>query len=226
MKEHHGPLAPALPPPKGEPDPFPVKVRVMLNQLVDQVRSTHKDRYRCRRIVLFKERKLQAVGSNGRDARPMSEIRAMDRPEIELILNYRDRVLGIDNSLARIHAKLDRMTANTPDEFADLAKISTALVALEDKRLRYTTAIESILKTLGQESLTREQMMTKLASDAAKLAQGASQHQDKMEIARAAVSDPSTEDLMKKVAEKHGVSVEQMQSILNAKSVDSPIDDT
>ena len=219
MKEYDGPLAPALPPKDGRQD-FPITVRKMLNQLVDRVRSYAKDNNRLRGLVLFKERKLQSVGSNGREARPISEVMSMDRPEVELILHHRDVVLEIEDKSARIAEKLKDMTPDSPEAFADLARITGHINGMEEKRLKHIASMENILKNLSMERVSREQIMAKLAADGAKMAQAAQQHEDKMEIARKDSDTPTTEDLFVKLAAKYNITVDQARAMLSAKAVE------
>jgi DNA anti-recombination protein RmuC len=221
-KEHEGELAPALPPAKGQPDPLPPKMRLMLNQVIDQVRLIQKDDHRKRRIVAFDERPYKTIGANGLTARPVSRVRVNDRPEIEHYLKRRDIVQRITADIALIREKLAQASREEADFMKNLAWLTARLANLEEDLLKHMTAMEDILASLSRENMDRLKLVTKLAADGAKLTQAAAQHQDKMEIARKATMEPTTDDLLAKVAAKHGLTVEQARLILGAKDADLP----
>lgn len=218
MKEYDGPMAPALPPKDGRPD-FSPSVRKMLNQLVCRVRDYSKDRHRIRRIVSFKERKYETAGPSGRESRPISQVNVMDRPEVELYLYHRDVVLYLEDRAAKVKEKLDAMSPGSAEDFADLAKITTSMANIEEKRLKHITSMENILKNLSQEAISREQIMAKLAADGAKMAQAAQQHEDKMEIARKESDKPTTDDILARVAAKYNITVDEAKKYLDAKTI-------
>jgi hypothetical protein len=225
-KEHEGILAPALPPKKGEPDPFPLKARTMLNQVIDQVRLIHKDGYRTRRLVAFAERKYKTVGSNGLEARPISKVRPNDRPEIEHYLMRRDIAMQLAEDMEMIRAKLDEASRDEPDFMKNLAWLTARLANLEEDRLKHITAMENILNNLSKEQMSRLHLVSKLAADGAKLTQAATQHEDRMEIARKVAATPSSDDLRARLAAKYNTTIEKVDQIMNAKEADADPDVT
>lgn len=204
-----GAIVPALPQFTDKESGFARSARVMLENLQVYVRKYEEDYKRVRNLRTFK----------GRFQMEMSQVQRRDRPEIELYLYHRDAALEMDESITTVRTKLDAIPV-TEESAEAIFKAVAKLDRLEDKRLRHVTAMENILETLTKEQIHREQLMAKLAADGAKLVQNASQHEDKMEIARKVVEQPAANDLKARLALKYNVTVDQVDAILSAKSAE------
>ncbi len=225
-------LLPAIPDsPTDNPDYMLVKnARESLNTLHGNIRAYSKDRSRIRHLISFKDRHYTVNTSEGAEPKiaAMSQVRQGDRPEIELYLKHRDKVTDLDAVIEKTKerlAKVDISAGGDNELLQTIHNIMGKLDRLEEKSHRHMTAMEDILDRLSKEQDRGAIIMAKLASDTAKLAQSATQHMDKMEIERDKHSDTSDSDLLKKLAAKHGVTLEQMQALLDAKTVETEPDD-
>lgn len=183
-----------------------------IRQLAHLVFGYSRDRRRIRELVLLKDR---AFGANGARVRGKSEVRRHDRPEIELLLHRRDEQLRLEDLTKVAEAKIRASDLKG----RDLADAMASLAELNNLKMRHVQRIEDALTALGKEISGREVIIAKLASDMAHLDQSAAQHKDKMVLA-AKVVQPSGADIRKKLADKYGVSEEEVENLINARKVD------
>lgn len=203
-----------------------IKARECLNTLHAYVRSYGKDRSRIRRLVAFTQRHYVVKTAEGEEHKTdeKSSVRHGDRLEIEHYLKRRDVVDELDITIASLDKKIRDIEFN-PETADAIHRLVTKRDNLEEKRLKHLAAMEHMLDNLSKEQDRGALLMAKIASDGAKLAQAATQHVDKMEIARETLKEPSETELLARIAAKHGVTVEQAQAILGAKTIDAESDD-
>jgi hypothetical protein len=201
---------------KAEPDGLPMRGKQALNRLIKMIHDYGKDRQRVRSLVTFEARQ-NAAGS----VRERSIVEYNDRPEIELYIHHRNETLRLDADIEFTRKKLQDIVL----EPADFLTITTNLATLQTRKAKEIEAMERILATLAKEQSAKETLMAKIATDAAKLVQAASQHQDKMRLADKMANIPSSSDLKATLALKYGVPVDQVDAILSAKSVDVTAED-
>lgn len=196
---------------RADPDGLPLRGKQMLNKLIDTIHDYAKDRRRVRQLVTFEKRTNEKGGE-----REISRVGYWDRPEIELYIKHRNDVLILDFSINKIQETLNANTFSPED----ITAISANLVELNRKKQWNIEAMEKILATLAKEQVSREAIIAKIASDAAKLVQSAVQHRDKMELASKVARIPTQNDLKAQLAEKYNVPIEQVDKIMGAKSAD------
>ncbi len=217
-------LLPAIPDDAGPEHSLIKNSRETLNTLHTTLRSFTKDRSRVRNLVSFKDRAYKVKNADMEEDKVdrMSQVRHGDRPEIEMYLKHRDEAMALDEDIAVIRKKLDEIEFNE-NTAETLHKIVAKRDRLEEKRLRHMNAMTQMLEALSKEQDRGMVIMTKLTVDAAKIAQAATQHVDKMEIAREATS-PTTDDLLAKMAAKYNIPVSEVAAMLAAKDA-KPDDD-
>lgn len=193
--------------------------RSMANKLVVMVNGYAVDRNRARGLVLLADREAEKM------SRPMSKVNTYDRPEIELILHHRDCYLRFERLIVSAELAIEsakkQIIDGTPEFIVALSTALGEIGRLEAQRTKHLTAMETILATLTKEMGTQEGIMARLAADAQHLAQKASEHRDKMDLARKSADIPTTGELKARLALKYGVPVEQVEAILAAKSVEA-----
>jgi hypothetical protein len=198
-----------LPAPRDGPDPLPVAGRQMINQLVDRVYLYTKDATRIRNLRLMKVRGKSAI----------SEVIYSDRSEVEMLLWHRDKAITLEEKVTKNRKVLEDIPF-TEESMADRAAALGHLDHLEEKSLKHVAAMEKILENLSKEQMGRENLMAKLASDAAKLVQASVQHEDKMELAREGGTEKSQDELIAKMAAKYNITPEEVLKMLSAKGID------
>jgi len=198
-----------LPAPRDGPDPLPPAGRQMLNELVKRVDLYEKDATRIRRLRLMKPRGDKAV----------SEVVSTDRSEVEMLLWHRDKAIDLEEKIAKNREALEKIHF-TPETLADRAACLGHLDRLEEKSLKHVNAMEKLLENLSKEQMGRENLMAKLASDAAKLVQASVQHQDKMELAREGSTEKSQDELIAKMAAKYNITPDEVLKMVSAKGID------
>ncbi len=194
------------------------KAESMTAKLVAAVNSYTSDRNRIRGLVL-----LEARGGEGGHKRARSRVFPYDRPEIELIIHHSDRAARIEYLITNAEIAIESAKKQIEEEPSYIQAMGVALaelVRLENQRMRHISAIEDALATLAKECAATETIMARLAADAAHLSQKASEHHDKMDLARKTSSIPSSSDLKQRLALKYNVPVEQVEALLAAKQVD------
>ncbi len=195
------------------------KTKSMVSKLHVMVNGYAADRNRLRSLVLF-ETRLSKGGVN-----PISTVAYSDRPEVELILFHRDQA-------ARFVTLIDTATAviktwEKSDEVLDGAgfKLMNECLAqirdFETQRMKHILTLETLLANLTKEMGTQEALMVRAAADLASLAQKASEHKDKMDLANKASAIPTAMDLKQRLALKYNVPIEQVDAILGAKTVEA-----
>jgi hypothetical protein len=199
------------------------RTRSMTNKLVTMVNGYAVDRNRIRNLVLFEERRAE------KNTRPISKVNNYDRPEVELILYHRDRCRALDGAISQaelgIACAKKQIDESNIDYVQCLAASLSELSSLEAKKAKHLAAIENLLAQMTKEMSLQETIMARLAADAASLAQKASEHRDKMDLARKSGAIPTTAELKQRLALKYNVPIEQVEAVLAAKMVDAEASD-
>lgn len=195
------------------------RTRSMTNKLVTMVNGYAVDRNRLRGLVLFEERRAE------KNTRPISRVNNYDRPEVELILHHRDRCRALEAhsqyaELAIASAK-KQIDEGNPTYLVALSQALQELARIENHRAKHVASIEGLLAQMTKEMGVQEALMARLAADAAALAQKASEHQDKMDLARKTSAIPTTAELKQRLALKYGVPIDQVEAVLAAKTIDA-----
>ncbi len=201
------------------PDPeLPLEMRFlkMTHQLAFHTGTYSADRNRTRRLVTFASRPARKVNGMPRDP---SKVQYNDRPEIELYLWHRDESMFLATAILRYREKLDKVVATDEHALEAMAKALQSLDRLEEKRLKHVAAMEKILEVLGKEQANRETVMANLAKEAAKLAQAAAQHKDRMDLAREGSTVEDADTIRMRLATKYNITPEQVDQMLSAKDV-------
>jgi hypothetical protein len=191
---------------------FRQETRNVLKQLVKAAQEWKRDRERIRSLYTF------SGDREGQISAKISRPAAGDRTEVELYFWHRDRVLHIEQRQQLAEQRL----RDCP--FEDLPKVMESLKRFEDQILKHVEMMEKILATSSKEISSQENLLAKLASDGAKIAQAAMEHRDKMELASKAAQIPTTAQLKERLAAKYGCTVEQVDAILAAKQVEQEPD--
>lgn len=184
-----------------------------LRQLTHMVYCLARDRRRFRELVLLKERPF---GVNGARKRARSEVRRHDRPEIELVLYRAEEVVRLEALVKAAESQIHSAGLSG----AEFAEALASIADLNTQKMRHLKGIDDSLATLSKENKASEVIAAKLASDMAHIEQSASQHQDKMELAAKAVRPASSNDMKLRLAEKYGVSPDEVERMLAAKPVE------
>lgn len=184
-----------------------------LRQLTHMVYCLARDRRRFRELVLLKER---SFGKNGSRTRPRSEVRRHDRPEIELVLYRADEVVRLEALVKAAEAQIHGAGLSG----AEFSEALASIAEFNAQKMRHLTQIDNSLATLSKENKASEVIAAKLASDMAHIEQSASQHKDKMELAAKVARPASSNDMKLRLAEKYGVSPDEVDRMLAAKPVE------
>lgn len=198
------------------------KTRSMANKLVAMVNGYASDRNRIRGLVLFEERVAEKC------TRAISTVNYHDRPEVELILHHRDQYLKLTRMIDDAGMAIEcarKMLKDGNDSYIEaLSNAIASLARVETQRANHLKSMEIILANMTKEMGDQETIMARLAADAAHMAQKASEHRDKMDLARKSAEIPTTAELQQRLALKYNVPIEQVESILAAKAVDAEAD--
>ncbi len=195
------------------------KTKSMVGKLLVMVNGYAADRNRLRSLVLFETR------MSGKGVNPVSSVAYSDRPEVELILFHRDKALSYEKLVEDVTELIEAQKKS--DEVLDkdgFALMKECLIKVKDidaLQMKHVTALETLLASLTKEMGGQEALMARLAADAATLAQKASEHKDKMELANKQSAIPSSMELKQRLALKYNVPIDQVDAILGAKTVEA-----
>jgi hypothetical protein len=183
-----------------------------VRQIAYMVRCYAMDRRRLRELTLFRDR----LNETGKVARQKSRVLHSDRPEVELILHRIDEILRLNGVIEQFEAKLNEVQLE-PDTLAECIKCVTSL---KQAQMEHLDRVEGVLSTLNKEIGKRELIMAKMTSDLAHLTLSEQQHQDKMALALRQPA-PSAAELRLKLAERYGVTPEEVDKVMGAKSAEA-----
>ncbi len=146
----------------------PGALKKTAKQLTNMVRGYARDRARIRQLPTFGDR------TNGERTQKKAQVEWNDRPEIELYLTHRDAYEELGKDLTSCREALRKV------EPEDAASAMEAMSRLETTRAKHLASMELILAMLQKEFGAREGIMAKLASDQAKIAEAARQHEERI----------------------------------------------
>lgn len=184
----------------------------MSKKLTKWTKGYGRDRARLRTLVLFQSRD----GTGAQLSLPPSKVYYNDRPETEMILYHRDEVLRLTGVIELAEKSLREESG----EWEAKARLMEAIATADGKRMKHTDAMENLMARFADQLVKQEAVMAKIAADAAKLAQGAYEHRDKMEIARKGADITPAIELRKRLALQYQISEEEVENILSSKAAD------
>jgi hypothetical protein len=184
-----------------------------------QIKSISKEysglRGRLQTMSIFADR----TGGPRNAKRLKSDVEFDSSPEEQIFFEHRNEYGEIRAAVAKIKRQIDEGMGKEPDAKA-LNNALRTVRSLEKMASWHLDSMRSILIELRIRLADIEKKMIVVVQERDRMKQQASQHEDKMNLARKGTDVPNMNELKERLALKYGCSVEQVDAILRAKQVD------
>lgn len=126
----------------------------------------------------------------------MSEPEWKDHPQIQILLERRDRYLSCKNALTQAQTILASVTFNEPDDFLVALRDVAKLEAQSDANLK---AMETCFVAIRHNGAQRTKSLTDIVTKAASIAETARMHHERLEVEKQKIGAKDIDDLIGEV---------------------------
>lgn len=172
---------------------------------------------RISEMAIFRDRTEIAADASTK-TRKRSDVQLYSSPEEEIFYEHRRHYETVETKKRELTEQMEKVTPSAEDvrEYRDILRI---LNAMERDGKEHLEHMRAILADVRDRMKDVENKMIAITHERARLVSQMLQHKDKMEIARDGGREPTTTELVERLAAKHGVPVSEVQDLLNAKNV-------